>query len=170
MSKSAGNKLVMTLAHDKRYVYVQNQYKNGFNKDSNTLSWNPYDPVAVPTTAGELTADIATILGHEFGHVDLIWNHSNEIGNVDETITAKDAWGHGSTTFSKTEIYATHIENMIRAEHGQPLRTHYSYVEDTDGLRYPAFKILAKRKSLYFDSEGKSTYIKLNKNQTPYEY
>lgn len=82
----------------------------------------------------------------------------------------KDAWGHGNTTFYKTEIYATHIENMIRAEHGQPLRTHYSYAQDTDGLRYPAFKILAKRKSLYFDSEGKSTYIKLNKNQTPYVY
>ena len=55
-------------------------------------------------------------LGHELAHgQDRVygrWDSSTWfVNNLDIT--------------TKADIYATHIENMIRAEHGLPLRTHY---------------------------------------------
>ncbi len=32
---------------------------------------------------------------------------------------------YGKRVVDRTDIFACHVENMIRAEHGIPLRTHY---------------------------------------------
>ena len=51
------------------------------------------------------------------------------------------------------EIYATHIENKIRAQSGVPLRTHYIYETDEDGtLIFPKWSQLLDwdRRSLYY--------------------
>lgn len=55
----------------------------------------------------------------------------------------------GDRILSQSEIYATHIENNIRAEQGLPLRTHYS--QDADGVPVSDTKIL--------DNKGRSLYI-----------
>jgi len=50
---------------------------------------------------------------------------------------------------SQSEIYATHVENNIRAQQEIPLRTHYS--QDADGVPVSETRILdSKARSLYY--------------------
>ena len=59
-------------------------------------------------------------LAHEMAHIQDKWR-----GTMDNsywlTVFGKDV--------NRSEIFASHVENLIRAEHGIPLRTHYSYSE-----------------------------------------
>jgi hypothetical protein len=52
--------------------------------------------------------------------IEDVWNGTYN-GNTWLTI--------GSETASHSEKYATHVENLIRAEHGLSLRTHYGVVD-----------------------------------------
>ena len=65
------------------------------------------------------------------------------------------------------EIFATHIENKIRAEQSLPLRTYYSVEEGIYKGR-----IINKKNgtSLFYDSKEKTNYKKLKKEQIPFKY
>jgi len=85
------------------------------------------------------------ILGHELSHA-----YSNvkgaTFGDWTTIPTAK-----GPKTLSTSEIYASHIENILRNEQGHPLRTHYSPYGD--GSPVPNTRLIdSKGRSLYFQS------------------
>ena len=50
------------------------------------------------------------------------------------------------------EKYAVHYENLIRAEHGVNLRTHYT--KDVNGRPYSGQVIKENNISIYFNSQG----------------
>ena len=65
------------------------------------------------------------------------------------------------------EIFVTHIENKIRAEHTLPLRTYYSVEE---GIYKGRIINRKNGTSLFYDSKEKTTYKKLKKEQVPFKY
>lgn len=67
------------------------------------------------------------------------------------------------------ELYATHIENLIRAENGLALRISYAIYE----ARKDVSSFLLKpgtRQSLYFDCQGHTHYRPLRKGERPEIY
>lgn len=113
-------------------------------------------------------------LAHEMAHVEDLWK-----GTLNRNI-----WIPASTTGSSDifygEIYATHRENQIRKEWGQPLRTHYS--PDATGVGDESTRIITRgtKKSKFVDQSGNiNSYIDrkgvlhftpLKNGQTPYSY
>ncbi|MBD8387937.1 DUF6443 domain-containing protein [Dysgonomonas sp. BGC7] len=116
--KGAGRALVDDLANSTNTVTIGNSNGNGNGAytNSNEIRWNdananPYSPR--PGFVG---------LGHEMGHIQAAWNNTTFPGTMPTVNGIK---------IDDSEIYTTHIENQIRAEHGISLRTHYVY--DTNG-------------------------------------
>jgi hypothetical protein len=74
------------------------------------------------------------------------------------------------------ELYATHIENKIRAENGIPLRVSYgSGIFGPESVRHfvDAASLLLRpgtRQSLYYNCHGYTTYHKLTRREQPETY
>ncbi|MEG0928748.1 hypothetical protein [Chryseobacterium sp.] len=60
---------------------------------------------------------------------------------------------------STAEIYGTHVENIVRAEFGLPLRTHYGSIIDGAGNEFPTGA------GRLIDSIGSSIYFNASGNQ-----
>jgi hypothetical protein len=110
--KGAGRALVDDLANSTNTVTIGNSNRNAAYTNSNEIGWNdananPYSPR--PGFVG---------LGHEMGHIQAAWNNTTFPGTMPTV---------NGTKIDDSEIYTTHIENQIRAEHGISLRTHYVY-------------------------------------------
>ncbi|MGG7549803.1 DUF6443 domain-containing protein [Chryseobacterium arthrosphaerae] len=90
---------------------------------------------------------IYTTIAHEMGHV-----YENYALGV--TSQVDNRFGKDRTT---AEIYGTHVENIVRAESGLPLRTHYGSIIDGVGKEFPAGAgrlMDSVGRSIYFNSEG----------------
>jgi hypothetical protein len=88
------------------------------------------------------------IMGHELAHAE------SNIKAVSSSFAFKD-WTSidtpaGEKTLSTAEIYASHIENILRKEGKYPLRTHYS--PDQDGNPVLGTQLIHNGKSLHFRS------------------
>ena len=93
-------------------------------------------------------------LGHEMAHIKDIWQ-----GTVDN-----GEWTQG---ISNAEKYATHVENQLRSEHGIPLRTHYSIMDNGKGDPNTSLLIKGTNSSLYI----KKRILNGSKMiSVPYEY
>ncbi|MBS4042289.1 MAG: hypothetical protein KGZ59_00535 [Chitinophagaceae bacterium] len=119
--------------------------------DRNTLYVNSSADQSVPTEKGSQKLPFSVTLGHEMSH-GLANAQGVKFGNW-VTIPTES----GDRKLSQSEIYATHVENNIRAQQGIPLRTHYS--QDGDGTPVSETRILDnKSRSLYYPA-GNSTPV-----------
>lgn len=104
--------------------------------------WAEADRAKVMTTKGFQGSYNFVTLGHELGH-------AFDPNKYDRSISWLPL---SQRNHSEGEIYATHIENMIRAESGLPLRTHY--LTQKGGVGYPA--------SAMIDNNGNSVFFGVN--------
>ncbi|MGG5207298.1 RHS repeat-associated core domain-containing protein [Chryseobacterium sp. MIQD13] len=118
---------------------------------SNIIDLNPSSGKGRWTTSGkdDIYSPLYSTIAHEMGHV---------YGNfaLGETAESAVRFGDDSTT---AEIYGTHVENIVRAETGLPLRTHYRTIIDGAG------KLLPASSSRLIDNAGGSIYFKSNGSQ-----
>jgi RHS repeat-associated protein len=140
----------------------------GDNKtDGGNLYVNPKADQYAPTEKGSQKLPFQITLGHELAH---------GLANV-QGVQFKDwttiSTASGDRTLSQSEIYATHVENNLRAEQGLPLRTYYS--QDADGNPASETRILdSKYRSLYYNtgntSPGGNSYPKTVPEANRYIY
>ncbi|MBE9468056.1 MAG: hypothetical protein IMY72_07010, partial [Bacteroidetes bacterium] len=127
-SKSTGRSLVDELAGSSNNTEIAYGSRNSANgQDGSYIKWNPTKTAGGPDQSGTNTRRAYIGLGHEMSHVQDVWN-----GTIDAS-----EWTNG---IPKSEIYATHVENQLRAEHGVPLRTNYAI--NSDGTPNVATRIL----------------------------
>jgi RHS repeat-associated protein len=111
--------------------------------DGSILYVNPEADQSAPTEKGSQKLPFSITLGHEMAH-GLANAQGVKFGDW-VTIPTES----GDRKLSQSEIYATHIENNIRAQQGIPLRTHYS--QYGDGTPVSETRLLDnKARSLYY--------------------
>ena len=164
-SKESGKELVSALSSSSDNVVIvpKTSVNNGEGEGSqgfaSYVNWNP-DADAY-AGGGSFIA-----LGHELAHsLDRI----NGTMDLSRWYTIES---EGSRIdVPKAEIFSTHYENRIRAEHNVPLRTHYSF-DSYDGIIRPTGGQIIKDKniSIYFDQNGQHLpkYKKIKNNNFKY--
>lgn len=154
------------------YTSGDSQVRHGI---SNIIDLNPSSGKGRWTTAGNdpkytpLYSTIAHEMGHVYGYFAL-----GEVAQPD------NRFGPDSTT---AEIYGSHVENIVRAETGLPLRSHYRTSVDGTGKTYPGNSsrlVDNAGNSIYYDSSGiqispipsSASVLKVNNNilQNKYNY
>lgn len=166
---SVGNNLVTSLAGDLNNnveILSSNENKAGF--DGSFVKWNSSNTNGAPDNQPGNNNQRPTFisLGHELAHIKDSWS-----GTLDQSrwFSVPNANG-GFTPIPKAEIYATHVENQLRAENNLPLRT--SYAADPNGNPAgPSILFPGTRESRFYDSNGNSNGNSINRRrQTPYKY
>lgn len=163
-----GNALVEELVNSTKNMSIVPS-RRGNLTDANGLGigWDPSGTTAGPDENGSIQRPTFIGLGHELAHQKRIWNST-----VDNSpwATVDDQGNPLPKPVPRDDIYASHMENKIRAEHGLPLRTHYS--RDAAGTPVETTRILkaGTRESLYYDSSNNTNYQLLGQQQTPYTY
>ncbi len=161
-SKSHGRKLISGLAeHNEKIIIMINSNRNfeqeGSEGFSSIVSWSPSSRAA-------FGGDSFISLGHELAHSSDRLNGTLDMTTW-YTVPIND---EDYKDIPNAEKYSTHIENLIRAEHNIPLRSHYSI--DTEGNPNGG-KILKKgNQSIYFDQKGNHApkYKKIKENNYIY--
>ena len=171
-SKHAGQNLIKTLSECSDYIYINEynaEHSNNLGIDARTyycgneISWDIDNPEEVPTTAGyKATAYIN--LAHELAHA----RYNIEKGKSPVWFTIHDAYGNSKEVYT-SEIYTTHIENMIRSELYLPLRTHYEILPEGSDLTSAIINPETGR-SLYFINEWDTNNTELPSNVLGYAY
>ncbi len=102
-------------------------------------------------------------LGHELAHA---MDDLRGTLNTDTWISAGDLYTGYSVPkdIPFSEVFATHYENLIRAEHGIPLRTGYLKSQQGTGMYCWPRIVDRKGQSLFFNKEGQTAYKIVNKN------
>ncbi len=159
MIHETGKMLVEEIANSSEAINIAFSVKTHFLKNENekSISWNNTDGAsAVPTTEGDIVNPLMN-LAHELAHA------YSEIKGMEFGFW----YMNGTDEVRTSEIFATHIENKIRAEQSLPLRTYYSVEEGIYKGR-----IINKKNgtSLFYDSKEKTNYKKLKKEQIPFKY
>jgi RHS repeat-associated protein len=106
---------------------------------------NPDAKQSTPTEKGSQLSPFEITVGHELAH-----GLANVQGvKFDKWMDVPIDEDGNTKTLSQSEIYASHIENNLRAEQGLPLRTYYS--PDAAGGVYSPTRLLdSKARSLYY--------------------
>ena len=170
-SGETGYNLIETLSNLQAILRIYNLYDvqdrgyNGTCHVNGDIVWDADNPESVPTTK-EPQSNAIINLGHELAHVKYRFENGPE-----------GDWFHDDLEkpVPISEIYTTHYENKIRAEMGQPLRTHYAKDENENenengnGIGKPIIHP-RKRASIYYDAFGYTTYEELSKNILPFIY
>uniref|UniRef100_UPI002491868E RHS repeat-associated core domain-containing protein n=1 Tax=Tenacibaculum aiptasiae TaxID=426481 RepID=UPI002491868E len=137
-SGKTGKSIIEAFSNDDENVYL-NYEKNAARREGNNLFFDPETKHELETEKGTDSkfTKTFTILGHEFSHV------------LDKR--ERNVWFSvfGGGDVSDGEIYATHIENLIRAESGQPLRMFYTVPRSLQSM-----VVDFNGKSLYIDKDG----------------
>lgn len=122
---------------------IGNEGNTGINL-SNPLKIDPKITGKTPTATGLKDSPFFVSLGHELAH------------KKDKNRYSKGGWFGAS----RGEVFASHIENMIRAENGLPLRTSYTINPKIfGGLDMQTVLIDCAGNSFYYQSAN-----------TPFEY
>ena len=157
MGTATGAELVKELAKEDGFeikLYSRSKKNNGekdashYAPNSKQINWlyTAQDAEFVKTEEGS-KQNVVTNLGHELAHA---LYHKNG-GDVDRRM-------HYSVNIPASEIYTTHIENKIRAELKEPLRTYY--------MDLPIIKF---GKSLYYNTSEETTFNYIYKNRYIYQ-
>ena len=123
-STNTGKELVNYLATSEKEVKVT--YTPALDNDMdvgsiyNKIFWNPYSYNGGPSQFADNPLERPPFIGlaHEMAHAE---RDAKGLG------TGNYGFIYGDSKLPYDEIYATHIENKIRAQSGVPLRTHYTY-------------------------------------------
>ncbi len=114
--------------------------KNATTTNGATIFTDFNQSVITPTTSGNKSSAFYVTLFHEVAH-------SFVSQSVDRTVLS-DTWvGKSSSNglpkdINNSEVYASMVENFLRAEQGLPLRTHYS--PTSDGGKVEATRLIGK--------------------------
>ncbi|MCM1067164.1 MAG: hypothetical protein NC418_06300 [Muribaculaceae bacterium] len=156
---SIGYNLVSTIAHDDRIIIINPNPKQASGTDPNgNINWN-VNGAKIPTTNGEQVNPIID-LGHEMAHVIFNWSGIERF----EWFTFTDKSRGFSQIIWNCDIFATHIENKLRAENNLPLRKRYH-------ADYPASTLIDKfGRSLFYNINEETNFKRLNKNEKAYKY
>ena len=137
IGESNGQKLITYFQNSTQNIYIMKGGENKFSNDGgdgangsdgqllqNVVRWSPGNKESVLDQNGSLSSPGFIGLAHELGHA-----YDNSIGGVDY-----NPWFSKPANLSPTgsiitkpnaELYATHVENLIRAENHLPLRVNY---------------------------------------------
>jgi hypothetical protein len=139
---SFGNTYLNLFSNDDINVTVRENYLNDSRSNKNLTGEREVltsfdEMVNVMTTSGFRQSPFHITLFHELGH-----SFSNQVGN--KSILGQ-VWVEGSINnfpqdIRVSEIYASTVENLLRAEQGLPFRTHYS--TSTEGTPVEATRLL----------------------------
>ena len=126
LSGETGKSLVTELVNSEKFIKLKDgsklkgDIKTGANDDLTNIYINYNDPVGTMTTEG-MDFNSTMNLAHELAHVQLGKKYDEQWD-----LTA-DGSEISLGQVDKSELYATHVENKIRAEQNAPLRTYYGY-------------------------------------------
>src|SRR5690554_1155978 len=119
-----GNELLSFFANDDNNATIFSKVENsadisGSATGSVYLS-STFEGSAIPTENGIQTSPFWLDIGHELSHrKDVIVNGASQAGAL--WLTNPDT----GKPIPRSEIYATHMENLMRADESLPLRSHY---------------------------------------------
>lgn len=159
-----------TMLNDSASLYIE-KYFGGREcismeaEKGSYVIWDSNNTSGGPDQSGNTTRDSYIGLGHELAHIQDIWNGTINTG------TWQGSTPNGEIKkIPKAEIYATHIENQIRAENGVPLRV--SYGKDPDNNPDLSTRIIqaGTSQSIYYQQNGTTNYNLLKKGQIPFKY
>lgn len=105
---------------------------NGTTKDGRTIFTSFGQDVTLNTTSGKEKSPFHVTLFHEIGH-----SFSSQVFNdavTDAPWVSKSEANGLPKDISNDEVYASTVENFLRAEQGLPLRTHYANNADGSGV------------------------------------
>lgn len=167
-----GRDLIGWLEQDPRITQVARGGLNDADMDLGTyVHWDPDDTAGAPDENGGSYRPAFIGLAHELSHIVDVWR-----GTVNRK-TWKVLPGEGDPIeVPYAELYATHIENRIRAENHLPLRVSYASLlfGPEGGRRFADHASLllrpGTRQSLYFDCQGHTTYHTLGKRAVAETY
>ena len=140
-----------------------------FNNDSRQVDFRGYHKLSTHATTGSLynniyvrngfaTNDILTVDGLQAAKMFVIFGHelAHVIDRYENPKRYKDAWAYKSNgdPISRSEIFASHIENQIRAQSGLPLRQYYGISKDESGRQF------GLKGTLLLDSDNNSLYFR----------
>jgi len=121
-SEKDGNALVDFFAGEKNHVNIRQRKKGEAGSGNKQSGWSiitdkkPQGGI-IPTEGGLQKSPLYVAIGHEMAHRQ---------DRIKGTFSMKPWYKINGIEIPEAEKYATHYENMIRAEQELPLRTHYS--------------------------------------------
>nr|WP_228414760.1 RHS repeat-associated core domain-containing protein [Chryseobacterium sp. G0201] len=131
--------------HDVNLTYAKGEFNAG-KQNSDPIRLDPKISNKLPQTNGYQESPFFVNLGHELAH------------KMDPSkYVLFGTWT--DPTISAGEIYASHIENMVRAENGLPLRVSYGVNLNNkiaNGVDHRTILIDSTGNSVYYNNYGKN--------------
>ena len=125
-STTTGNSMVDEIQGSTQNVtIVKSNEGNSYSPNTNTVNFDPAGSSGGLNTRGSTDRPAFIGLGHELAH---------SLDDVRGTLNLQTIPGQ---SFKYAEHFSTHIENLMRAEHNLPLRTHYLIDSNTGNGIYP---------------------------------
>jgi hypothetical protein len=145
---------------------AQRSMNKADEQNGSYVLWNPNGSTSAPDQKGSTQRPSYVGLGHELAHIQDVWKGTINRGTWQ---TGTDPNGN-SYSIPNAEIYSTHMENRIRAEHGLPLRV--SYGVGLNGSIDWSTRIIRSgtSQSLFYDQNGNTNFRTLKKRQSPFTY
>lgn len=170
LSKPHGRALVMEAINHPDGILLQEGNRTGFTPYSDYR--DPGIKVAITINLSDTPPDggtLYTTLAHELRHA---LDYLNHVEGADDywcsVMTPK-----GERRLTKSEINALHTENLVRAEHGLPLRRVYEPGTNSTVVKHVNLPGKEYFTSVYYDRSGKvlPDYKKIGdwKNAWPYK-
>jgi hypothetical protein len=164
---AVGQALVDNLMTHTNNTEIAQKASNGAEMNTGAyVTWNPNGTTAAPDQTGSTIRPSYIGLGHELAHIQDIWQGTINM-NTWQTVPTPNG---GTQNIPNAEIYATHIENQLRAENGLSLRV--SYGVGANNSVDKATRILRRNtnQSLYYDNSGNTNYSRLGGKKIPFTY
>jgi len=147
-SQEDGESLISFFTGDENHIQIRQRLEDEEGSGNRLSGWSVVtdkypEGGIIPTEAGLQKSPLFVAVGHEMAHRKDIIKGTFD-GN--EWFTTSDG-----TTIPNAEVFATHYENMIRAEHDLPLRTHYA----RDSRKGVGPEIIQSGQSRFYNQYGR---------------
>ena len=162
MGTNTGKNIVAQLTGLPHDIFIVRGMQSAYDSAKKWIGWNYDSPESVPVTNG-LHSNATINLIHEMAHA----LYSLSGGEKKTWFTIPTMKGYRDIDIS--EIYTTHIENLIRSYKSYPLRTYYSIYQNGNPCG-PSIVNPRTRESRYYKSNGSTNYKRINKKDSPYVY
>ena len=155
MEGNTGFSLVKELVELKKSIRIGPYNSNEYFPREKAIGWSSVNR--------SLSAPYVS-LGHELAHAidDLRGTMNHQVW------IQKGTYEGLKQDIPFSELFSTYMENLIRKEHGLPLRTGYLFNETLNIYVGPSI-VDSKRRSIFFNKEGQTNY-KPVKKENRYQY
>jgi len=167
-SGETGKDLILSLHKEVDHVTIHKHNKYNRNiRETKAIQWTGQDVKGIPTSDGNggMTLEKMSsvlVLGHELAHArDNMQNKTEELFGFGKDKTWYE-YQNGSNieSVSYAELYAMHIENLLRKDFKVPLRTHYTDDKNLSGTY----------KGEFLNATSSGYYCKYNVNGEDFKY